>query len=136
MNETDKQLIRRAKQLAHKECCNLFDGFCVDYDHPCFLVNTRYPSIHEGAIDCDWFLLNVLPLERDLNQVIWAEIYREDDEEPQAMKKCAICKKHFIPTSNRQKYCAACRPAADRARGRKKQRRYESSRKQALNLTD
>lgn len=133
MNETNKHLIRRVKQLAHKECCNFFDGFCAEFDRSCFLVNSRYPFIHDGAIDCDLFLLYVLPLERDLKQAIWAEIYREDDD-PKSMKECAICKKQFVPASNRQKYCTACRPAADRARGREKQRRYENNRKQNPNL--
>ncbi len=52
-------LIRKAKQLAKNECANLIDGICIDYDKPCFLISPKYDSIHDGAIDCDIFLLNV-----------------------------------------------------------------------------
>lgn len=48
MNQTDKQLTQKAKQLARKECANLMDGICIDYDKPCFLINPKNDSIHDG----------------------------------------------------------------------------------------
>ena len=47
---TDKRLIRQAKQLARKECCNYFDGDCIYTDRPCHIINPIYPSIHSGDI--------------------------------------------------------------------------------------
>ena len=129
MNQTDKQLTQKAKQLARKECANLIDGICIDYDKPCFLINPKYDSIHDGTINCDYFLLSVLPLQHDLQKAIWDEIYREDGTVSSVMKNCSICGKSFIPTSNRQKFCSDCKLYADRARGREKQRRYVSSQK-------
>ena len=129
MNQTDKQLTQKAKQLARKECANLMDGTCVEYDEPCFLISPKYDSIHDGVIDCDYFLLAVLPLQPDLQKAIWAEVYSEDGTVSSVMKNCAICGKTFIPTSNRQKFCSDCKLYADRARGREKQRRYASSQK-------
>ena len=129
MNQTDKQLTEKAKQLARKECANLIDGTCIDYDKPCFLISPKYDSIHDGAIDCDYFLISVLPLQPDLQKAIWNEIFREDGAVSSVMKNCAICGKPFIPTSNRQKFCSDCKLYANRARGREKQRRYASSQK-------
>ena len=129
MNQTDKQLTQKAKQLARKECANLMDGICIDYDKPCFLINPRYDPIHDGAIDCDYFLISVLPLQPDLQKAIWDKIYREDGAVSSVIKNCAICGKPFIPTSNRQKFCSDCKLYANRARGREKQRRYASSQK-------
>ena len=129
MNQTDKQLTQKAKQLARKECANLMDGTCIEYDEPCFLISPKYDSIHDGAIDCDYFLLAVLPLQPDLQKAIWAEIYSEDGTVSSVMKNCAICGKPFIPTSNRQKFCTDCQIYARRARGRDKQRRYSQKQK-------
>lgn len=129
MKALDKKLNQKAKQLARKECANLIDGDCIDYDKPCFLISPKYDSIHDGAIDCDIFLLNVLPLQPDLQKAIWAEIIKDDDSSPQEMKECFMCHKLFIPMSNRQKYCADCQLYARRARGRDKQQRYSQKQK-------
>lgn len=135
MNETDKHLIKRMKQLARKECANCYDSFCVQDDCPCHLISSRYPSIRDGAIDCDWFLLWVLPLQPDLQRDVWTELLREEGQAPQTLKNCVICGRPFLPASNRQKYCSACQITAQRARGREKQRRYEANKKAGQNLT-
>ena len=70
-----------------------------------------YESIHDGAIDCDYFLECVLPADWDLNDLVsYALWYDEEDEEelPPNMKRCAECQKPFVYASNRQKYCNAC----------------------------
>ena len=41
--------------------------------------NPRYPTSHDGAIDCDYFLECVLPINPDLNRILWAELLREED---------------------------------------------------------
>ena len=120
---TDKQLIRQTKQLARKECCNYFDEESIYIDRPCHVINPIYPSIHSGAIGCEYFLSSVLGLQPELYTAIR---HRMEDElcAGTGWKECAFCKKPFLPRSNRQKYCAGCRDLAQRIRVREKQRRY------------
>ena len=73
----DNTLIRKIKALAHRECCNYIDGKCI-FQPNCTVINSRYPSIHDGAVDCDYFLECVLPLDRDLNRAVWSELLREE----------------------------------------------------------
>ena len=42
--------IRKIRTLAHKECCNFIDGKCIE-DEECAVINPRYPTIHDGAVD-------------------------------------------------------------------------------------
>ena len=120
---TDKCLIRRAKQLARKECCNYFGGDCIYTGRPCHVINPIYPSIHSGAIGCEYFLSSVLGLQPELYTAIR---HRMEDElcGGTRWKECAFCKRPFLPGSNRQKYCASCRDLARRICVREKQRRY------------
>ena len=72
----DNQIIRSAKQLTQKECANYADGACVPEDCPCHLINPAYKTIHDGAIDCDWFVQVVLPLQPELLTAYWHEMRR------------------------------------------------------------
>ena len=76
----DNQIIRSAKQLTQKECANYADGACVPEDCPCHLINPAYKTIHDGAIDCDWFVQVVLPLQPELLTAYWHEIFREEGQ--------------------------------------------------------
>lgn len=120
---TDKRLLRQAKQLARKECSNHFDGDCIYTNKPCHVINPIYPSIHSGAIGCEYFLSSVLCLQPELYAAIR---HRMEDELSVGAhwKECAFCKKPFLLSSNRQKYCVDCRDLAKRIRVREKQRRY------------
>ena len=58
-------------------------------------------SIHDGAIDCDYFLECVLPADWNLNDLVsYALWYDEADEEtlPHGMKRCEICQNPFVPS--------------------------------------
>lgn len=118
-----KQLIRQVKTLAQKECCNYYDGKCV-YDHPCTVINPRYPTIQDGAIDCDYFLECVLPIDPALNKSVWAELLREEDMARPLEKNCVSCGQPFLPNSNRQQYCPACKTLHEKNRLRDNQRQY------------
>ena len=131
----DKEIITGAKQLARKECANWQDGNCVPDDCPCRLINPRYSTVHDGCIDCDWFVKAVLPREQDLHTAYWHEIFREESDAGEGWKNCARCHKPFIPVSNRQKYCTECGQAAKRTRDRLKQQSYRIRKKQAQNVT-
>ena len=132
MSQQDTEIMRSVKQLAKKECANYIDGFCLPADRPCHVLNPAYKTIHDGAVDCDYFLLAVLPLDVELNKAVWHEIYREEGQAGEGWKECVRCHKPFIPGSNRQRYCASCGAAAEQARSREKQRRYRERQKAAL----
>ena len=119
----EKQLIPQIRALAHKECCNFINGACI-FHGGCAVINSRYPSIHDGAIDCDYFLECVLPISPDLNRAVWMELFREEDMIRPNEKTCACCGASFVPGSGRQQYCACCKPRHEQLRNRDKQRSY------------
>ena len=100
---TDKQILKSIKALARGECANYDRGNCLLTDERCHLVNPNYESIHDGAIDCDYFLDCVLPAEWNLNDLVsYALWYDEEDEDPlpHGMKRCEICQNPFVPNRN------------------------------------
>lgn len=119
----DNTLIRKIKTLARKECCNCIDGKCI-FQSNCTVINPRYPSIHDGAVDCDYFLESVLPLDRDLNRIVWSELLREEGMTSPEEKTCVWCGGTFVPGSSRQQYCPQCKPLHEQIRNRNKQRSY------------
>ena len=119
----EKLLIRQIRTLAHKECCNYIDGTCI-YHGGCAVINPRYPSIHDGAIDCDFFLECVLPIDLELNRTVWSELLREEDMIRPDERICAFCGAAFMPGSSRQQYCPRCKPRHEQLRNRDKQRSY------------
>ena len=129
MSLQDAEIMRSVKQLAKKECANYADGFCLLADRPCHVLNPAHKTIHDGTVDCYYFLLTVLPLDAELNTAIWHEIYREENQVGEGWKECVRCHNPFIPASNRQRYCASCGAAAKQARIRDKQRRYRERQK-------
>ncbi len=119
----NNMLIRNVRTLAHGECCNYIGGKCIE-DGECTIINPRYPTIHDGAIDCDYFLECVLPINPELNRIIWTELLREEDVTRPNERTCAWCGGAFIPNSGRQRYCPHCKPLHERLRNRVKQRSY------------
>ena len=138
----DYELKKRCCALAKAECANYHDGRCLDPD----LVNGNEPkcavtsdkfSIKDGGIICDHFLLNVLPLDKELNHLVWAEIkkppeymYADISGDQTAYsteaKKCAVCGKVFLPGSNRSKYCSACRKVEKRRGAARRMREHRA----------
>lgn len=131
----DKEIIRSGKQLAKKECANWYDDICLMTDRPCRVINPAYSSVHDGCIDCDWFVQAVLPLEPELQKAYWHEIFREECDAGEGWKECLRCHKLFVPGSNRQQYCSECGSSVSRASNRERQRRFRENRKAASNVT-
>ena len=129
MNQIENQIMRSIRQLARKECANYDNGICLPEDRPCHVISPAYPTIHDGAVNCDYFLEAVMPLDKELNTAVWHEVLREEDQAGEHWKECARCHKPFIPGSNRQRYCTACGAAAKQTRDREKQRRYRERQK-------
>ena len=96
----ERHMIRQIRTLAHKECCNCIDGKCI-YHGSCTVINSRYPSIHDGAIDCDYFLECVLPFAPELNRIVWSELLREEDMIRPDERTCVCCGAAFVPGSSR-----------------------------------
>ena len=119
----NNMLIRNVRTLAHGECCNYIGGKCIE-DEECTIINPRYSTIHDGAIDCDYFLECVLPINPELNRIIWTELLREEDVIPPNERTCAWCGGAFVPNSGRQQYCPHCKPLHEQFRNRNKQRSY------------
>ena len=133
--DLDRQIIREAKHLAKKECAGYSEGQCLECDSPCHVIHPVYRTIHDGAINCDWFIRAVLPLQPDLHTAYWHEIFREAGAAGAGWKECLRCRKPFIPGSNRQQYCKNCGAAISRASNRERQRRYRQSWKSGVNVT-
>ena len=93
------------------------------------IVNIKSKAILAGAVNCDYFLKAVLPLQSELNTAVWHELLSEEEEAGEGWKECVRCHKSFIPGSNCQRYCADCGAAAKQARSREKQRRYRERQK-------
>lgn len=126
---TNKQILKSIKALARDECANYSCGDCLMTDERCHLVNPNYGSIHDGAIDCDYFLECVLPADWDLNDLVsYALWYDEEDEDelPSTMKRCAECQKPFVFASNRQKYCNTCQQIVRRRQSAQRVRKYRA----------
>ena len=121
----DRQLMKRCMSLAEKECANYFSRECVPEVCKCHLINTHYPTIEEGTLNCDWFLEAVLPLERELNKAVWQALTGQDGPTRARCRICEICRGTFIPASPRQKYCPVCGENEKRKRSRAKQHRYD-----------
>lgn len=120
----DKQLLKQCAAHARAECANLHGKECVVDECRCHLINTKYPTIEEGALDCDWFLLAVLPQDKELSKAVWQQLVGQDGPSRNRGRLCEICRNTFTPTSPRQKYCAACGERAKQRRIREKQQRY------------
>lgn len=123
----DQLIAERCCLLAKAECANYYNGLCLTDDGKCHLIGS-YPTIHDGKINCDWFLEAVLPCDKELSVYVWSEIFRdetlyEDDEtEPVSeglpFRHCAICGNEFFPKTYNQKFCMDCRTAGKRKRDR------------------
>ncbi len=126
----DKEIIRGFRKLATKECANWQDGSCLPDDCPCRAINPAYATVHDGCIDCDWFIQAVLPLQPELRSAYWHEIFQEEGCAGEGWKECRRCHKLFVPGSNRQQYCKECGAAASQTSNRERQRRFRQNRKQ------
>lgn len=120
----DKQLLKRCVNLAKAECADCHGKDCTPEDRRCHVINPKYPSIEEGAIDCDWFLLAVLPQDKELSKAVWQSLIGQDGPTRTWGRLCEICRNTFVPTSPRQKYCPSCGKRAKQRRVMEKQRRY------------
>ena len=119
----DKNLIRRCKALAAHACANWRNHECLVRDCPCDMIHPRYATIHDGAINFDYFLKSVLPLDKELSRLIWHSILIDEEHAHPNIRFCTICGSAFVPTSPRQKYCSSCSIERKRQRNREKQRR-------------
>lgn len=128
----DKCIIRSCKALAERACANFSNHYCLPEDRACHLINARYPTIHDGAIDCDYFIISVLPGEKALHRLVLSRLFDAGECTPAHTRACVRCGQRYVPISPRQKYCASCGAVMRQQRNREKQRRHrERKRKEA-----
>ena len=128
----DKSIIRSCKALAERACANFSNRYCLPEDRACHLINTRYPGVHDGAIDCDFFMTAVLPGNKELHRLVLSRLFDADECTPAHTRACARCRQRYVPISPRQKYCNSCSAVMRQQRNREKQRRHrERKRKEA-----
>ncbi len=128
---TEKQILKSIKALAAGECANYRGGFCAETDQRCHVINPNYDSIHDGAIDCDYFLECVLPANWELSDLVsYALWYDADDSEgdeedslPSHMRRCESCGQPFVFSSNCQKYCHNCAVSVRRCQNTDRKRK-------------
>ena len=108
---------RRARKLV-RACCNYDNGNCIALDDgdECICVQSVSYSLL-----CRWFHVAVLPLDKGLETAL---LYRE------RLKKCAVCGQHFVPASNRAKYCRHCAATVHRRQKAESERKRRLSRGQ------
>ena len=101
MNGRQRQ---RAVSLIRKLCSACDNGNCLYLDDgeevPC-------PQTRSYSVCCKFF--RWVLLKDKAGRELETEIFGRD-----AMKRCAICGKAFLPGSNRAKYCNDCRAMAQR----------------------
>ena len=105
---------KQAVALIRRECCNCDGDRCLVLDNgkPC-------PQMISYSVCCKHFRWAVLPLDKSLE----AEVFRDKDA-----KRCAVCRKAFVPGSNRAKYCPDCAASVHR------RQKAESERKRRANV--
>ena len=108
---------REAKKIIRKLCSNYCDGNCIRLDQgeevPC-------PQMLSASVCCRFFR-NVLLKDPEAG-TLEAEIFTSGTR-----KRCAVCGKTFCAKSNRAKYCAACKVAAQRQQQAEYARRKRAS---------
>ena len=96
---TDQQILRSIRTLVREECANYRYGYCLETDDRCHVINPDYDTIHDGTLDCDYFLDCVLPADWTLNDLVayalWYDEDGEDDDLPRGMKRCEMCRQPF-----------------------------------------
>ena len=127
----DKRIFRSIKSLVKAECANYDRGKCLETDEKCHIINLRYKTIHDGAIDCDYFLERVLPWDWELADLISYALWVDDDSDsPKAPnpRRCGDCGKLFVPgsESSRQIYCKHCSEREKRKKHAQRSRDYRA----------
>lgn len=128
----DKKIIRHCSTFACQECANYSDHCCLPEDGPCHVINPNYPTIREGAIDCDYFLTAVLPSNSELHKLVWNELLSTDIFDHKDTRNCILCGRPYVPASPRQKYCAVCGDTMKAQRNRDKQRRHNEKKRKRM----
>lgn len=78
----DKSIIRLCKALAEKACTNFSNHYYLSENRACHLISTRYPCIHDGATDCDYFITAVLPSDKELHRLVLSRLFDSDEHTP------------------------------------------------------
>jgi hypothetical protein len=112
MNE---EQLREARRLIKQRCCNYDQGSCLVLDWPFCNVCAQWITY---SVLCKWFRDAVLPNNQELER----ELYPAQN----ASWRCAVCGKHFKPSSPRSKYCSKCSLIQRREKTRRRVAKYRA----------
>jgi len=103
-----KNYLQKLRGLT-KECCNFSSGYCDALDCRCLVCND------EEHINCMWYVNCVLPLNRELEEVVMKE-----NELGKTVKRynktCTTCGKKFETVAKTTRMCLKCSKKAERDR--------------------
>jgi hypothetical protein len=107
------------QRLVRSSCANhseahVKDGCLIEPDG---LLTCRYFRDNSKGARCRYFETSVLPADCGLE----ARYYGNADKDSAS---CAMCRKPYVKTSNRQRYCTDCRDRAQTDAKRKRDARY------------
>ena len=132
---TDQQILRSIRTLVREECANYRYGYCLETDDRCHVINPEYETIHDGTLDCDYFLDCVLPADWTLNDLVayalWYDEDGDDDGLPRGIKRCEMCRQPFTISNNRQMYCPTCAEIVSRQQAAIRHRKSRRLRREA-----
>ena len=113
---------RDARKIIRKLCSNCVNDNCIRLDQG---EEVTCPQMLSASVCCRFFR-NVLLKDSEAG-TLEAEIFTSATR-----KRCAVCGKTFCAKSNRAKYCAACKVAAQRQQQAEYARRKRASIKNNL----
>lgn len=116
---------KRINSLIKKLCCNCYEGNCLllDDGEPCRCVQL----IKRTTICCNYFLDAVLPVDKKLYEEIMVDT---------KSKRCEMCKRHFTPKGNNQRFCTACGEIRNRIKTAKRLKKYRMKKQRKTRVSE
>ncbi|MFC5447595.1 cysteine-rich VLP protein [Paenibacillus aestuarii] len=110
-------VLTEIQRLARNRCANFTrcDGCLIELDDR--LTCRFFRDNAEGA-RCKYFESSVLPEDSGLEAKYFGGTKKNLD-------RCDMCRKDYVKTSNRQRYCTGCRDRAESLARRKRDARYK-----------
>lgn len=121
-------LQKKTRKLARDSCASYVDGGCVF--EPLGRISCVYERNYDKlAYRCGYFETSVLPSDKLLESRYHDEVVNGDSNNE--VIRCESCGKGYERTSNRQKYCVACRSEVQRDQRRKRDADYRDRKRRS-----
>ncbi|WP_396135503.1 cysteine-rich VLP protein [Bacillus sp. 3255] len=114
-------ILTETQRLARNQCAN-FTGSCSCLIETDDQLTCRFFRDNAEGARCKYFETSVLPADSGLEAKYFGGTVKNRDH-------CDMCRKDYVRTSNRQRYCVDCRDRAQTMVRRKRDARYKSGKK-------